>query len=603
MNARSVRGNFNRFNTFPLPQIPATMPVVHFAQGALLRLDSPVGMVIQMAVTVEDLLQLAFPEGTEVVAGRAGLGREVVWARTLRPRPPAFDAIEGGELALLSSSQLSLFETLTLSYVVSRLADAGVAAVAVLGDVDTDAISAAEARAVPLLRLPQGVSLTDLERAAISSIVDQQAELQRRASDIHRQLSQLVFEERGLQAVAERLAEICAKAVVLEDDLFRVRYAAASPEIPEPEALGLLASRKAVDEWVRTVSVSSAQPPVGRFPLPETELAMFVSPIPSRDGVAGYLSVIAPANSLKELDRLAVGRGAAVCAMEVAKAAAVEEAEARVRGDLLDQLLSTGLENDQIALGKARRLGYDPTLPSAVMSFRAVSLERAGVAVRSPDRTRAQLESLVRLALSRRESKCLVATRGATVLAVVPVSESRADNAVKALAEAVRQEAEAALAGCTVGVGIGRSSKAGASLATAHREAEEALAIGLRVNGPSSVTFFGDLGIVRLLAQVGRDSELGSFYEEFLGKLDTHDRKSGGELLKTLEVFFYCHGNLSRAAEQLALHRNSLLYRLARIQEISGLDMDDSETRLSMQVALKIRQLLEADRSRRTSSS
>lgn len=553
-----------------------------------------------MAVTVGDLLQLSFPEGTQVVAGRAGLDREVVWARTLRPRPPAFEAIDGGELALLSSSQLSLLESVTLAYVVARLAEVGVAAVAVLGEVDAAAEQAADALKIPLLRLPAGVSLTEIERAAIATIVDRQADLQRKASDIHRQLAQLVFEERGLQVVAERLADISGKAVSIEDDLFRLRFAAPSADVPNPEDLDLRIWRGAIEEWVRTVTLSSAQPPVGRFPIRDTELARFVAPVPSREGVAGYLSIIAPAAELTELDRLAAGRGAAVCAMEVSKAAAVEEAEARVRGDLLDQLLSTGLEDDQIALGKARRLGYDPTLPSAVMAFRMTVRERqgTGAALRSPDRTRAQLESLVRIELSRRESKCLVASRGANVLAVVPLTPGASERTLKAVAEEVRKAAEAALNGSSVGVGIGRPTSAGASLAAAHREAEEALGIGLRIHGPSSTTHFGELGIVRLLAQVDRMSELQGFYEELLGKLEAHDQKGGGELLKTLEVLFHCHGNLTRAAEQLSLHRNSLLYRMERIQEISGLDMENPETRLSMQVALKIRQLLEAQRNR-----
>jgi PucR family transcriptional regulator, purine catabolism regulatory protein len=557
--------------------------------------------VVEMAVTVADLLQLAFPDGTQVVAGRAGLGREVVWARTLRPRPPAFESIDGGELALLSSNQLSMLESVTLGYVIKRLAEVGVAAVAVLGEVDSAACEAADGVEMPLIRLPGGVSLTEIERAAIATIVDRQAELQRKASEIHRQLAQLVFEERGLQAVAERLADVSGKAVSIEDDLFRLRFAASSPSVPNPEELDLRVWHGAIEEWVRTVTLSSAQPPVGRFPIKDSDLARFVAPVPSREGVAGYLSVIGPAVELTELDRLAAGRGAAVCAMEVSKAAAVEEAESRVRGDLLDQLLSTGLEDDQIALGKARRLGYDPTLPSVVMAFRVTSQERQWVSspLRSPERTRVQLESLVRVEMSRRESKCLVATRGASVLAVFPLSAGSSDRIVKAAAEDVRRAAESAFSGSLIAVGIGRPTSAGASLAAAHREAEEALGIGIKIHGPSSTTFFGDLGIVRLLAQVERLSELESFHEELLGKLETHDHKTGSELLKTLEVLFRCHGNLTRAAEQLSLHRNSLLYRMERVQEISGLNLEDPEIRLSLQVALRIRQLLEAQRSRR----
>ena len=355
-----------------------------------------------------------------------------------------FEAIDSGDLALLSSAQLSVFESLTLSYVVTRLAEAGVAAIAVLGTVDAAAIAAAEDRSVPLVGLPDGVSLTELERAAISAIVDHQSQLQRRASEIYRQLSQLAFEEQGLQAVVERLAEICGEAVILEDDLFRLRYAAPSEAVPEPEAIDLTSGRRAVEDWVRTVTISSAQPPVGRFEIAGTDLSRFLSPIPSRDGVAGYISVVGPIHRLKELDRLATGRGAAVCAVEVSKSAAAEEAEARVRGDLLDQLLSTGLENDQVALGKARRLGYDPSLPSVVMTFKASVRDKPGpeAVLRTTERLRSHLESIVRLELSRRELKCLVAVRGATVLAVVPVAATRTIDSIRELAETVRRAAE-----------------------------------------------------------------------------------------------------------------------------------------------------------------
>ena len=554
-----------------------------------------------MGVTVEDLLQLSLPAGSRVVAGRAGLGREVTWARSLRPRPPAFESLEGGELALLSSAQLSLLhESMTLSYVVARLADVGVAAIAVLGDVDAPAADTAETLGIPLIQLPPGASLMEVERAAIATVVDKQAELQHRASEIHRQLAQLTFEERGLGAVAERLSEICGKPVVIEDDQFRVQFSAAGPNPFPLEKLGEQSSRDPIKAWILTVPLSAAQPPVGKFSFPDTGLGRFVAPIPARDGVAGYLSVIGVEAELTELDRLAAGRGAAVCAVEVAKEAAIGEAEARVRGDLLDQLLSDGVEGDQAILGKARRLGYDPASPSLVLVFRAESREKegSGGSPRSSDRVRRQLESVVKAETSRLESKSLVASRGGSVVSVVPLVGPTTESTARHIGQTMHTRVQAALEGCTVAVGIGRPTGSGGSLAAAYREAEGALGIGVRVHGPSSATYFGDLGVLRLLAQIGNLAEMESFRREMLGRLEQHDAKTGGELLKTLEALFHCHGNLSRTAEHLSLHRNSLLYRLQRIGEISGHDLEDAETRLSLQVALKVRQLLEAERTR-----
>ncbi len=551
-----------------------------------------------MAVTVEDLLQLAFPAGSRVIAGRSGLGREVTWARSLRPRPPAFEALEGGELALLSSAHLSLLqESMTLSYVIGRLADVGVAAIAVLGEVDQEAAGTAEELKIPLIELPSTATLVEVERAAIATVVDKQAELQHRAFEIHRQLAQLTFDERGLQAVADRLAEICGKAVVIEDEQFRVQFSAAAAHLQDSTGPDLRTGRLDIEEWIHTVPLSGTQPPVGRFPLSNSPFCRVVAPIPARDGVAGYLSVIAPKVEITELDRLAVGRAAAVCAVEVAKDAAIGEAEARVRGDLLDQLLSEENEGDQSVLGKARRLGYDPSLPSLVMVFRAESRDNVagGSQFRSGDRVRRRLESTVKVETSRLESKSLVASRGNAVVAIVPLLGTTTEGVARELAETMRSRAQTALDGCHVAVGIGRLTSGGGSLTTAYREAEGALAIGIRMHGPSSCTYFGDLGILRLLAQIGNLQEMESFRQEMLGNLERHDAKSGGEMLKTLEALFQCHGNLSRTAEQLSLHRNSLLYRLQRIAEISGHDLEDHETRLSLQVALKVRQLLEAE--------
>jgi hypothetical protein len=47
-------------------------------------------------------------------------------------------------------------------------------------------------------------------------------------------------------------------------------------------------------------------------------------------------------------------------------------------------------------------------------------------------------------------------------------------------------------------------------------------------------------------------------------------------------------------AEALFVHRNTLLYRMERIREISGLDLDNPETRLSIQLALRANRLLTA---------
>lgn len=68
--------------------------------------------------------------------------------------------------------------------------------------------------------------------------------------------------------------------------------------------------------------------------------------------------------------------------------------------------------------------------------------------------------------------------------------------------------------------------------------------------------------------------------------LEAHDHEHGSDLVRTLRTFFAANANASEAADRLYLHRNSLTYRLSRIQELTALDLKDHRARLALQLGL-----------------
>jgi purine catabolism regulator len=102
---------------------------------------------------------------------------------------------------------------------------------------------------------------------------------------------------------------------------------------------------------------------------------------------------------------------------------------------------------------------------------------------------------------------------------------------------------------------------------------------------------FREMGVYRLLSLLVGQPELSRFYYETLGEL-TDDTPQNNEFIATLDAFFEEHGNLTRTAKRLHIHRNTLLYRMDRIHEISGLDLNNPETRLAVHLALRIRRIL-----------
>jgi DNA-binding PucR family transcriptional regulator len=75
---------------------------------------------------------------------------------------------------------------------------------------------------------------------------------------------------------------------------------------------------------------------------------------------------------------------------------------------------------------------------------------------------------------------------------------------------------------------------------------------------------------------------------DVLGPLLDYDARHHGDLVRTVAVLAACGWSASRAAPRLFLLRNSVLYRRARIEEITGRSLDDPAQRLLLDVALRL---------------
>jgi purine catabolism regulator len=142
-----------------------------------------------------------------------------------------------------------------------------------------------------------------------------------------------------------------------------------------------------------------------------------------------------------------------------------------------------------------------------------------------------------------------------------------------------------------VAIGLGQPAKDISSWRTSYRDAVQArdLAVRLQTDTP---LYIGDLGVYQLILSLSDREKLMDFCDQTLGKLVDYDKRQNADLIKTLEAFFNCHGNLSQTAELLIVHRNTLLYRMNRINEIAEIDLNRPETRLALHLALTIRRLL-----------
>jgi purine catabolism regulator len=268
----------------------------------------------------------------------------------------------------------------------------------------------------------------------------------------------------------------------------------------------------------------------------------------------------------------------------MAKAKAVSDAEKRLRGSFLERLLQGDISQQEMNR-QGERFEHDMKRPHLAIvlawygSERTPSLRRLETIVNSVVNAQ-QVDTLVWL--HERENKVLV---------FHSVDDKDPVGASMKLARAFATELHQAVANAKVAIGLGQVASDLQSWRHSYRDAVQALELAERLQTDAPL-YIGDLGVYQLILNLRERDLLKAFCDRTLGALVDYDMKQHADLLKTLEAFFQCHGNLSETAKLLIVHRNTLLYRMNRINEIAQIDLERPETRLALHMALTIRRLL-----------
>jgi len=140
-----------------------------------------------------------------------------------------------------------------------------------------------------------------------------------------------------------------------------------------------------------------------------------------------------------------------------------------------------------------------------------------------------------------------------------------------------------------VTIGIGEYHKNIRSLNKSFREATQALEVGTKLEDPGNIFHINDLGIGRILAEIKKETQKEIIKETFYSVKDIKGKRINETLFKTLNAFFDNNLSISKTSKSIYAHRNTLIYRLRRVKEITGLDPKNFDDAVRLRIALKMK--------------
>jgi sugar diacid utilization regulator len=397
----------------------------------------------------------------------------------------------------------------------------------------------------------------------------------------HHQLMQLVLDEVELPGLVGALATALRASVTVEDADGRMLARAPDQDYrPPPDLAARRAGpvRAALDH-----GEVGGRYQVVRLP---GDAAAWAAPVVLGSELAGRLWVTAPAAEPEPVQLRVIERFALVVALLLLQQRHVLDVRTRLSGDLLGDLLREGGPVDPRAvLDRAAAIGHDLSRPHVV----------ALLAVDGVVPATARLPELVRAAAEPGPVPLVGSYDGLHVL-LHPAEPDPGDTLRRVLAKTA-QAVGGRGAGGVVTMVAGPVARDAAGYATAFRVARGALALHLSgglAGGPAGGFIdAGALGLSALLLETGTPGALRRFSARLLEPLEAHEQQHGGDLIATLSAWLAAGCSTAAAAQALVVHRNTVTYRLGRVEQLTGRRLADSSTRLELQLALMIRDIAE----------
>jgi purine catabolism regulator len=506
----------------------------------------------ELGLTVGEALELSPLRALRLVAGEGGLGRRIRFVEVMEV-PDIVNWVKEEEFLVTAAFSIKddpdAQGRLIPALVAKNLAGLGIKPRRFLERIPDVMITQANELDFPLVEIPLEMSFSDVLGPIMTEIIHRQMDYLHRAEDVHKHLMEVMIKGGGMGDIATTLAELLANPVLVTGH--------------DGEALAFACPEG------HQVTLESLRQSKGS---PESVKV----PIIVEDRYYGDILAWQMGSPFKRSHMAAIERFSTVAALRIVSDKALFEVERRYRNEFLHEVLTGSIPSDEAAIVRGRSVGWDLDRALAVLVIADLAT-RSG---RTAGEAESKRERLMRT-LNFHFSDTIAGEKGEHVVVLVPGGPREGETILSTLK---------GMLGFDLKGGMGNPASKPSELSTRYLEAVMALEVGAYMGNGAPLTRYGQLGVYRLLYLIER-ADLGQFAKDIIGVLKEYDQKHGTDLVETINVYLDSCCNIRLTSKRMFVHNNTVLYRLQRIKEIAGLDLQDRETRLRVEVALRVSRL------------
>ena len=534
---------------------------------------------------VTELLTLPALTGMHLIAGGTGLEREVKTVNMM-DAPDIINFLKPNEFLVTTAYHVKDKPHL-LSSLVEAMANQGCAALGIktrrfLKEIPEEVLVLANELSLPIIDLPAELSLGEIINHTFRAILDQRAAELTFAMETHKQFTNLIMRGKGIQKLLDHLSNMIGYPILLVDRYLKPIFHPTSTSgiIPIIKKMNSEGYRfhKTIASFFSFSSLSNKQ-------------TYTVFPIYMDEEKFGYLTISGEIKNSDNLITLTIEQATNVISFALMKEHALKQHDRNIRNDFFLHFLDGSFSSQEEIINRAKEfsLHNEQAYICAVGKIDESELAKSYTQLqRRADSIYEFLEDELRLS----PNPIHLFTKGKKCILLYEVNEVSGDvlqyveTSLKSL-----QKITASQFDCTISFGVSHMRPNFLQTKNAYKEANDSLLEGGLSKRTEYIQIFRTKDIMELL-RIIPEEDLMNFYLFALqgfSKIFTEEEQS---LLQTLSVYLETHCQISETAKRLFVHRNTVVYRLEKCEELLGKSLKDSETTLQIRLALRIKSLL-----------
>ncbi len=546
----------------------------------------------QNGISLEKIMKMDCMSKCKIIAGEKGI-KNTVSNINVMADPDIINWVGAGELLLTTAYSFKTSSLEEQRDFIRQCSDKKLAALGIkiypyLESLPKEILALADNLRLPIIELYYEVPFSDIMTPVFKEIFNKQAILLQKLENIYERLMDVMLKGGDLERIAKTVNDNLKNPIMIKLD-FPTNEIFHSGYIEEDIRESLIQNAERFFdpnlEKYKERKLYESKEQIG-----ELYVERMVMPIVVKNSVFGHIFAWGLSTPLGGFDLSVLEATATTMSLDMLRKLSIKEVENRYKTEFFEELVSPESSRREKALEKAQMFSLDPSAEYLSVMINFDTSEDQSYEYVEDDLARI-LNLSERLLEEYRIRGVVISKTDSIILMLSFDKKGMSERKIEGIKTHLEKAINLQSISVRIYVGLGRTYSGMENFHKSFKDCLKAMRIS-KLNRQMNIVSFDSLGVFKILSQDHLDEELERFYNETLKPLVDYDEKKSTELVKTLEAYFKFNGNFKKISNELFAHYNTVLYRMQRIREVTGMELEDFDDRLNLEIAVKIKNLL-----------